>query len=227
MMTHVDKELDQLKLEISNMWGLVIQQLERTQKALISFNKELAREVVNDEKNVNGFELKIDRDCESIFAIYNPVAIDLRFVLAVLKINTNLERTGDIAEGIAKFILNADSAFDPKLLIETETLRMFEEGIALLKDARSAFEKENTELARSIFGRDEVLDDINAKANPVIADHIRNNPDNLEQGLYILSIIRKLERVGDQCKNISEEIIFYIEAKVLKHSEKKGEVPGA
>ena len=74
-----------------------------------------------------------------------------------------------------------------------------------------------TQLARSVFKKDEILDDINIKANAAVADFILSTPDRINQSLYILSTIRKLERVGDQCKNIAEEIIFYVEAKVLKH----------
>ncbi|MBI4945402.1 MAG: phosphate signaling complex protein PhoU [Bacteroidetes bacterium] len=198
-------------------YNLVTQQLKKTQEALVTLDKDLAREVIANEKRVNGFELKIDRDCENIFALFNPVAVDLRFVLSVLKTNNNLERTGDIAEGIAKFIVNAGRSFDEKLLSQTETLTMFEEATDMLQDVLTAFTNEDTKLARRIFHRDEMLDEINIKANAVVADYIRKNPDNLEQGLYILSTIRKLERIGDQCKNIAEEIIFYVEAKVLKH----------
>ena len=219
-MTHLDTELQLLKGEIISVWNLVVTQLNKTQDALTRFDKDLAREVVLNEKRVNAYELKIDRDCENIFALFNPVAVDLRFVLAVLKINNNLERTGDIAEGIGKFIVFTDSAFDKKLLEVAQVETMFNEATSMLGEVLIAFEKEDTALARSVFKQDEVLDNINLKANSVIAEFIRKNPDKLEQALYILSTIRKLERVGDQAKNIAEEIIFYVEAKVLKHNKK-------
>jgi phosphate transport system protein len=138
----------------------------------------------------------------------------------VLKINNNLERTGDIAEGIGKFIVSTQQPFDKKLLDATEVLVMYEEATSMLHDILKAFETEDTKLARSIFKRDEMLDEINKNANNVVIDYIRNHPENIEQGLYIISTIRKLERVGDQSKNIAEEIIFYVEAKVLKHTGK-------
>ena len=169
---------------------------------------------------VNALELKLDSDCENIFALFNPVAIDLRFVLAVLKINSNLERTGDIAEGIAKHIINTENSFDQKLLEVTQVIIMYEEATAMVEDVYKAFEKEDTKLARGIFKRDELLDEINYNTARTVADYIRGNPDKIEQGLNILSTIRKLERVGDQSKNIAEEIIFYVEAKVLKHMGK-------
>lgn len=195
--------------------------IKKTHEALITLDKNLARDVIVHEKRVNAMELKIDRDCENIFALFNPVAVDLRFVLAVLKINNNLERTGDIAEGIAKFIICTESHFDEKLLEATQIVLMDKEATAMLADALKAFETEDTKMARKIFERDEMLDEINLKANSKIADYIRSNPAQIEQALYILSTIRKLERIGDQCKNIAEEIIFYIEAKVLKHLANK------
>src|SRR5579862_941297 len=104
-MAQLEVQLGLLKQEVINMWSLVRSQLIKAQTSLINFDKDLAREVILKERRVNGYELKIDRDCENIFALLTPVAIDLRFVLAVLKINSNLERIGDIAEGVAKYIV--------------------------------------------------------------------------------------------------------------------------
>jgi phosphate transport system protein len=219
-MSHLDIELQQLKGEALKMWNLVNTQLYKGKESLLKLDKDLAREVILSERRVNAYELKLDRDCENIFALFNPVAIDLRFVLAVLKINNNLERTGDIAEGIAKFVLNVDNNFDKKLLEITRIVEMYEAAHSMMQDVLEAFDKEDTSLARKVFHLDELLDEINLQANKVIADYIRNQPDNIEPALYVLSIIRKLERVGDQAKNMAEEIIFYIEAKVLKHRSK-------
>ena len=203
------------------MWRLVISQLHKTKIALIEFDKDIAREVVQTEKRVNALELKIDRDCENIFALFNPVAVDLRTVLAILKINNNLERSGDIAEGIAKYIIYAEQPFAQELIEVTQILRMYEESIGILEDVATAFETEDTRLARSTFKRDETVDEINNLATGVVSDYLRKHPERIEEGLYIISMIRKLERIGDHCKNMAEEIIFNIEAKVLKHKGKK------
>jgi phosphate transport system protein len=216
-MTHLDTELKNLKTDMIEMFGLVLSQLNKSQEALINLDKDLAREVLINERRVNGFELKIDRDCENIIALFNPVAVDLRFVLATMKINSNLERIGDIAEGICQFVLNIKLEPEKDLLEKTRVVEMFNTGASILEDVMNAFEKEDTRLARSVFKKDEILDEININSTQAVADFIRANPDRINQSLYTLSIIRKLERVGDQCKNISEEIIFYIEAKVLKH----------
>jgi phosphate transport system protein len=221
-MNHLDIELKQLKEEMIEMWNLVLNQLKKAKQAVETLDKDLAREVLSTEKRVNALEVKIDRDCENIFALFNPVAVDLRFVLAVLKINNNLERTGDIAEGISKFVISTNHTFDKNLIELTRLDVMFQEAIAMSTDALHAFNMEDTKIARSIFQKDEVLDDINIKATDIIATYIKTHPENIESILYLLSSIRKLERVGDQMKNIAEEIIFYIEAKILKHTNKLG-----
>ena len=219
-MTQFEIEIEDVKSEVINMWQLVLLQLSKAREAMLTFDKDLAREVVLKEKRVNALELKIDRDCENIFALFCPVAVDLRFLLAALKINNNLERIGDIAEGIARYIVDSPVKFNVEVLESTQLIQMFEGSISILTDAQAAFEFENTLLARTIFSRDEVLDQINMRANANISEYIRGNLNNINEALDILSIIRKLERVGDQSKNIAEEIIFYLEAKVMKHQKK-------
>src|ERR1700761_2132441 len=218
-MTPLENEIAALKKELVSMWILVQSQLNNAKEAMVKFDKDLAREVLVKEKRVNSFELKIDRDCENIFALHCPVAIDLRFLLAALKINTNLERIGDIAAGIALYVVESSVNFDVDALEKTSLIRMYEEAVNILIDTRTAFEKEDTVLARSIFKRDDVLDKINDNAPNSVAEIIKADSNSLPEALYILSIIRKLERVGDQAKNIAEEIIFYVEAKILKHYE--------
>ena len=227
-MSHLEIELQQLKAETIKMWTLVNLQLRKGKDSLINLDKDLAREVMVNEKRVNGFELKLDRDCENIIALLSPLAVDLRFVLAALKINSNLERIGDIADGIAKFVLDIKIEPEKELVESTRIVEMFEIANAMILDVMNAFDKEDTSLARSVFKKDEILDEINEQANTSVADFIRSHQDRINQSLYTLSAIRKLERVGDQCKNIAEEIIFYVEAKVLKHKSlsQKQELPG-
>src|SRR6187455_3188545 len=170
IMTHLDEELTFLKSEITEMWQMVISQLQKTRESMLQFDKDLARQVVATEKRINSLELKIDRDCENIFALFNPVAVDLRTVLAILKINNNLERSGDIAEGMAKYIIFADQPFDQALVESTQILRMYDESTSILEEVLTSFENEDTKLARSVFKRDELVDEINFKATAVVAD---------------------------------------------------------
>ena len=114
-MIYIEKELDDLKKEVLEMWDLVNSQLNRAGEALLSMDKELAHEVTYREKRVNAFELKIDSDCEDIIGLYNPVALDLRFTLAMMKTSNNLERIADFCDGIARFVIDY-----PEVIIESE-----------------------------------------------------------------------------------------------------------
>lgn len=220
-MSHLNIELQNLRSNILEMFELVQSQLTKSKESFLQLDKDLAREVVINEKRVNGFELKIDRDCENIIALFNPVAIDLRFVLACMKINSNLERIGDIAESVAKFVMNFKLEPEKELLETSRVIEMFDTCIEIMNTTARSFAEEDTKLARSIFKLDETVDEINLEANDKIAAFIRAHADRINQSLYTISMIRKLERVGDQCKNIAEETIFYIEAKVLKHKSQK------
>ncbi len=220
-MTHLDNELHMLKTEMGNMLHTVLFQLDKAKEACINGNKDLAHEVIAREKRVNAYELKIDRDCENIIALFNPVAIDLRLVLSTLKINNNLERIGDFAEGLAKISLSQPNGFEKELVQQISMVEIFDDAIEMLSDAKVAFENENSKLAASILSKDDILDNVNRKANAIVEAYIKTHPDNITQALDTISIVRKIERIGDHCSNIAEEIIFYIEAKVLKHQDKK------
>lgn len=216
-MSHLDIELKRLKDEMNEMFDLVTSQMKKSQVAFIGLDREMAREVNFNEKRVNALELKIDKDCENIFALFNPVAIDLRFVLAVLKINSNLERIGDIADGISRYVIETGKEFDKELLEISRISEMFDMAVKMMNDVQTAFDTEDSKLARGVFQKDDLLDEINSNANHVIEGYIKRKGDNISQSLHIISAIRKLERTGDQVKNVAEEIIFFLEAKVLKH----------
>ena len=113
-MTQLEQEIHELRKELLNMFLAVNNQLLKSEKALLEFDKDLAAEITNAEKRINSLELKIDRDCENILALYSPVAVDLRFVLSVYKINHELERIADIADGIANYVNNVKDHFQRK-----------------------------------------------------------------------------------------------------------------
>jgi len=220
MTTHIDIELKILRTDIIYMWNLVINQLTKTRKAVEEFDKGLATEIAATEKRIDAYELKIDMDCENILALFNPLANELRFVLAVLKINYNLERIGDFAWGIAKIIRDKDHPFSSEAVTKTQLLMLFDTSIEMLSEALAAFESEDNQLARSIFTKDATLDEANRNAIGNITELIRQFPDDIQDHLNLLIVIRKLERAGDHTKNICEEIIFYLEAKILRHRKK-------
>jgi phosphate transport system protein len=219
-MSHLEPELQLLKEDLSEMMLLVSKQLEKSKLAILENDVSLAKEVVDNDLRVNAMELKLDRDCENILALYNPVAIDLRFVISSLKINHDLERIGDNAEGIAKYIVSVKGEFDQQLIQSLNVEDMFNNAISMMEDLTEAFENEDTQLARIIFKKDQFLNENNAMATDIAINHIKGNYEHPKQLLFLLSSIRKLERIGDLIKNLAEELIFHIEAKVLKHRKK-------
>lgn len=216
-MTHLEEELQKLKEEMTEMANLVTAQIKKSLRALIEEDFDLAQEVIFNEKRVNAFELTVDKDCEKILALLNPFATDMRFVFATLKINTDFERIGDNAEGIAQYLLMAGKCFDKELLKDCRFFEMADRVNNMLQSITTSYAEGNTKLARTVFKEDKLLDEINKASTEIIASYIKNNPENINQALYLLTVIRKLERVGDHVTNIAEEIIFHLEAKVLKH----------
>jgi phosphate transport system protein len=228
MATHLETELDKLKQELFEMWDLVLSQVKTAREAIRDFDKGAASEVLFKEKMVDVFELRLDRDCENIIALYSPVAVDLRLTLATLKINTNLERIADFAKGIAKYVAKSPvDKINPELLMVTSLDDLLQNVYTMLSDARKALEMENSRKAVSIFAKDDFLDDMHRRSNDIISAYIRSHPDEIDQSLNVHNIIRKIERMGDHTSNIAEEIVFYLEAKVLKHSgiDKKKQTP--
>ncbi len=219
--THLDAELDRLKKQIEEMGMLVQNQLKKSMVAITKLNKEIAREVIFQERRVNAEELKIDRDCENIMALFNPVAIDLRLVFASFKINSHLERIGDNAKGIARYAVQLERPYDATLLENLRILKMYEIADTMISDNLLAFAKSNALLARNIFSKDELMDEINRNSVEVIAGYLKYHPEEVVSALHISSVIHKLERIGDLNKNIAEEIIFFVEANVLKHEKEK------
>lgn len=218
---HLDSELKLLKDNVLELMFLVKNQLEKGQKALNNFDEELAHEIMANEKRVDSLELTIDRDCENLLALHNPVAVDLRFVMAAFKINSDLERIGDHANSIAKYIADFDREIDEDTLKTMRLDEMYNTANKMVSNIFNAFITEDTDLARKVFRLDETLNQINREVSGVTAELIEADKSQTQNHLYLFSIVRKLERVGDLTKNIAEDLIFYIEAKVLKHKKMK------
>ncbi len=217
---HIDTELYKLKNSLQEMWLLVDKQLTKAQIAFMEYDKAIAREILSREKMVNALELKIDQECENFIARNNPVAIDLRLALAYIKINNNLERIGDFAEGIAEFVLRNMSEKLPQEFAEKLRIEEMFNGVAeMFTLAKESLHEENSSKAEKIFGLDNLVDEINHRSNPIITEEMKKHPEKIEEYLYLNAVIRKLERMGDRCNNIAEEIVFYLDAKILKHNK--------
>ena len=187
---------------------------------------DLAKEVATSDKRVNAMDLKVDRECEYILALYMPVATDLRFVLAAIKICSNLEQIGDHAQQISKSTMKIIKKADIPLSRNFKILKMFDTAMSMLVDAYEAMENNDSSLARKIFKKDDFINDANKQAANVAAKLLTEKSHNPKIILELFSICRKLERIGDLNKNLAEEIIFHLEleAKVLRHKNRKNKI---
>ena len=210
MVKFVETELNELKREVDQMWSLVNSQMEQARDAVINLDKNVAQQIIVRERRVDAFELKIDSDVEDFIALFTPVAVDLRFVLAMLKINSDLERIGDYAHGIARFVNDTGAAtFDAGLMEELRVKDMFSIVLDMLAELQEALRDEDPVKATSVLSKDSAS---------ILSRYAKENPDAIPFCLGFAGVFRKLERTGDHLTNIAEEIVFYIDAKVLKHT---------
>jgi len=221
MITNAKQHKDSLSEAGLEMLNLCKTQLEKTIEALLNHDSDLAEEVIYTENRVNALDLKIERDCERFLALYNPVAVDLRFIMAIRKINIDLERIADHAYGISKYITDVDKKIPVALFKSLDFEKMHTTVFKMLDDIINAYDDKDVKLARKVFKKDRVLDKINTNSFTIIETEIKKNNAIINEALILFSVIKKLERVGDLLKNIAEEIIFYMEAEVLKHQRKK------
>jgi phosphate transport system protein len=220
-MPAIESELQALKDNVLDMLSLVRNQMIKCKDAIHKNDVRLAEDVIREEKNVNTQEIAIDRDCENILALYTPVATDLRLVLATLKMTNDLERIGDCAKSIAKFLEDEMKSLPKNWLKDFSLEDMLDTLVSMLKDMGEALRKEDTKLALKTAKRDEHLNDYNRKAFKITADLIKQHPENAKTLLTLFSLTRDLERAGDLTKNIAEELVFHIEARVVKHKKSR------
>ena len=219
-MNHFDTELAELRETIIEMMSLAKVQLEKAKWALIAADSELAEEIIHNERRMNSLELSVDRDCENLLALFQPVATDLRFIISLLKINSNLERIGDYADGIADYVVEMETPILENSLAATKIAEMFDIAIDMMSNITMAFYEEDSKLAKKVYKKDKHLNKINFNSSQIISDLIIENPENTRPLLFLFSTIRKLERVGDHIKNIAEAIIFHLDAEILKLKKK-------
>lgn len=210
-----------LNLAGLEMLNLCLSQIEKAKEAFLTHDSDLAEEVINTENRVNALDLKIEKDCEKFIALYNPVAIDLRFIMAIRKINFDLERIADHAYGISRYVVDVDKIIPDHLIKAVEFEKMYETISSMFDNILDAFETKNVKTARKVFKKDKIVDVINVNSFSIIEEEIKKDNTIIAEALILFSVVKKLERVGDLIKNVAEEIIFYIDAEVVKHKRKK------
>ena len=219
MVKFIESELMQLRSEVYQMWTLVYKQMEQAQKAVLDMDHDIAQQILVREKRVDAYELKIDSEVEDFIALYTPVAVDLRFVLAMLKVNNDLERIGDYADGIARFVRDSEAeSLDPVLVEKLQLDAMFTVVLEMMSDLQKALVDEDPVKAASVMSKDDRLDKIKAASEGILVEYAKSNADSIATCMGLAGVFRKLERTGDHLTNIAEEIVFFIDAKVLKHT---------
>jgi phosphate transport system protein len=217
----IETEIRELKHKILDMSELVQLQLEKCCLALQDMNHDPIRRILKKEKDVDKYDNKIQKRCERIIALYQPVANDLRFVFSVLKINLYLESIGDSISSIAYRLQSISSPFDATLLGKLCFLEMLELTKAILRDSLQAFFNEDVEASKAVFPKDDRIDEINNRAVPIVVDQITTDVGRIMDYLSLLQIIKNLEEIGDNSIAISEEALFHTEGVVYRHTELK------
>lgn len=218
-MQHAELEIDEVKVEYAKMWHIVEKQVRQAFAAVENCDKGIAKEVMVLENKVNAQELVVDNACERFLVLFAPVAIDLRFAVSMIKINNNLERIGDFADSLAYFTYSHQTEqIDSSLMEKLQWKKMTGTVLEMMSKAKEAFTVEDSAIAREILRLDDEVDRINAQVTPILAEYISNNPDKTELMLYFSTVMRRIERMGDRLSNIAENLVFYIDAKELRHA---------
>lgn len=219
MERHFDQQLDKLKTRVIKMCSLVDEQVDMAIRAVEKEDVALAQQVIERDKKVDKYDLKIEKICQKIFALNQPVASDLRLIMSSLTINNNLERIGDIAVNICEnFLLHKRKpSFYDRTKFSAMTIVVKE----MIKSAIDSFIGQNAKLAEEVIKNDDELDRLNRENHSIMINIMKEDKDNIEIGVAFLVMSRQLERMGDHATNIAEDVYFIVEAQLIKHNYEK------
>jgi phosphate transport system protein len=214
-----EQQLEKLKTRVVKMCSLVDEQVALAMKAIMNSDSGLAQSIIDRDSEVDKYDVKIDRLCQRLIALNQPVAMDLRMILSSMTINKNIERIGDIAVNIAELspILKEKPAFFEKLKIP----EMFELATEMLKNSIDSFIESNAILAQKVIHLDPRLDQLNIENHHLILGFMKESSENVEPGVALIVLSRHLERIGDHAQNIAEDVYFMVEAQMIKHRYEK------
>jgi phosphate transport system protein len=215
MPKHLQNDLERLKKAVLEIGTLVEESLTRAIVSLTSRNRALAEEVIEGDHEIDRREVLIEEECLKILALHQPVAKDLRFVVAILKLNNDLERVGDLAVNIAQRTLTLASA--APLPIPEDLVEMAQKARNMLIGSFDALIESDPKRAREVCMADDEVDMMHRDLFQRFQDEIRKSPQQVEEYVQLLSITRYLERVADQATNIAEDVIYMVEGHVVRH----------
>ena len=215
MKEHFAEQLEDLRRNLILMGGEVERQIQRSIEALIEIDPAKARVVIMDDEGIDRMEINIEEQAVSLLALQQPVAVDLRFLVAALKINNDLERIGDHAVNIAEGAERLAASKSLRPFIDLQY--MSEVAMSMLKDSLDAFVNRDAALARKVIKRDDILDEKNVSIIRELLTYMAEHHNLITYCLELISISKNLERVGDLATNICEDTIFIAEARWVKH----------
>ncbi|MCL4819820.1 MAG: phosphate signaling complex protein PhoU [Vicinamibacteria bacterium] len=212
---HFEEGLGAIKQRLLGMGGHVEVRLTEAVQALMERRPELAERVARGDDEINRLQVEIDDRCLKLLALQQPMASDLRFITAAMKINADLERIGDQAVNIAQNALKVIA--QPPLRPLIDIPRMAELALHMTRDALDAFVRRDAELARKVLQRDDEVDNLKDHVFRVLLTHMMADPGTIERALGLILISRNLERIADHATNIAEDVIFLVEARDVRH----------
>src|SRR4030065_232359 len=215
----LDEHIEKLKTRVIKRCSLVDEQVQSAIKAVEDEDLELAQQVIDKDSKVDKYDNKIDKICQKIFALTQPVAMDLRLIMSSLTINSNLERIGDLAVNIAEYAIMIKKK--PGFYNQTKLEEMFKVTKQMLKDAIDSYIGGNETVAKSVIETDDRLDKLNVDNHKILIEIMKQSSDNIEPAVALLVMSRQLERLGDHCTNIAEDVFFIVEAHLVKHKYEK------
>jgi len=213
---HFQREMDRLNQHLIAIGKRVEDQVSMAFNAFVQMDATTARKVIKGDTDVDNIEVEMEEECLKLLALYQPVANDLRLIVAVLKINNDLERIGDHAKNMAEIVLQM--AENGPIKVPENMIAIFEKTKLMLRKALLAFVELDIKIAEAVLAMDDEVDALCKSQLPLQIEMIRHNPDYAGQHLMLLSVCRQLERIGDHASNIAEDIIYLLTGDIIRHS---------
>lgn len=221
MTKHFEREVEKIKVQLLSLCAVVEETVAEALRAALERNSALAEKVIVSDRLIDDREVEIEEECLKVLALHQPVAIDLRFIVAVLKINNDLERIADLASNIAS--RGKQLADLPPVPLELDLRGMADKTRAMLRSSIDALVKLDLELAKKVIIADEEIDELNREMYREVLRRIPKTPTNTDSYITYISISRNLERIADSATNIAEDVIYMIEGQIVRHKIKAGE----
>jgi phosphate transport system protein len=215
MKRHLERELEKLRKKILTLTAMVEERINKAISSLTRHDPNLARDVIESDREIDKLEVEVEEDCLKILALYQPAAIDLRYVVGILKMNNDLERMGDLSVNIAERATYLAKQREMDLFLDFTD--MSEKTISMVKRALDALIKMDATMARAVCAADDEVDEINREMLNVIQDHIAKNPKKLRPLIHLLLAVRHLERIADLATNIAEDVIYMVKGEIIRH----------